>query len=415
MFPVREGLIENRVLRANKYDAVLRGSTFKCPVCVFTGAWQRAPQGNRDWMTVISLMTVQLDQWRSNAPGTVKNYSYAVRRLERWGKMTGLPHKMVELDASKRVGLPEDHVWLSAALVEMCGSFQYAKSMRAATWNAYMGAGVSQQEIPTGQWQFTCRASGAERRLGNTNTPDAVLRPSQLKALCDLFELEYQNAQTRVDKLEAARHGCIFTICTQAGLRANEPLGMTLGEVEAHTCFGRVARDMEEREHFWITIKVDGESTTKTEKTKASMVPVAAKAMKAPLNSGRWIKRLMHELRAVDGPDQSLLLWCDQEGRRWKNWFQDIVVPRLALLAVRKVAGLDAVDLDDYGPNTCRRTWATLAASTAYGAPRVDPDLIDRQARWRDAMSTAQKVGKAMRNHYADPAVADLLLATFHL
>ena len=123
----------------------------------------------------------------------------------------------------------------------------------------------------------------------------------------------------------------------------------------------------------------------------------------------------MHELRAVDGPDQSLLLWCDQEGQRWKNWFQDIVVPRLALLAVKKVAGLDAVDLDDYGPNACRRTWTTLAASTAYGAPRLDPDLIDRQARWQDTMSKAQKVGKAMRNHCADPAVADLLLATFHL
>ena len=77
---------------------------------------------------------------------------------------------------------------------------------------------------------------------------------------------QYQNAQTRVDKLEAARHSCIFTICTQAGLRANEPLGITLGEVEAYTCFGRVARDMEEWEHFWITIKIDAESTTKTEK-----------------------------------------------------------------------------------------------------------------------------------------------------
>jgi hypothetical protein len=48
MFQVREGLIENRVLRANKCDAVLRGLTFKCPVCVFTGAWQRTSQGDRD-------------------------------------------------------------------------------------------------------------------------------------------------------------------------------------------------------------------------------------------------------------------------------------------------------------------------------------------------------------------------------
>ena len=90
-------------------------------------------------------------------------------------------------------------------------------------------------------------------------------------------------------------------------------------------------------------------------------------------------------------------------------------MPRLALLALQRQAGLDHADLSAFGPNTCRRTWATLAASTAYGTPRVSEDLIDRQARWRDSMSAAQNAGRMMRNHYADPAVADLLLATYYL
>ena len=108
------------------------------------------------------------------------------------------------------------------------------------------------------------------------------------------------------------------------------------------------------------------------------------------------------------------LLW-DDATENWKTWFADYLVPRIAVLATRGVGNFKLEELQAYGHNTPRRTWTKLAKSLTSGTPRVPEDLIDRQARWRDSLRRAQAVGKKMRDHYDDPAVTDLLLATWWL
>ena len=74
------------------------------------------------------------------------------------------------------------------------------------------------------------------------------------------------------------------------------------------------------------------------------------------------------------------------------------------------MGGLESVDLKDFGSNSFRRTWNTLAAN--HPDP-VSEDLRERQGRWR-RRGRSRTLGRMVSLYY-DPKPQELLLATYWL
>ena len=79
-------------------------------------------------------------------------------------------------------------------------------------------------------------------------------------------------------------------------------------------------------------------------------------------------------------------------------------------LQQRLEGGFEDEDLDDWGSNSFRRSWDTLAQKNS-----VPIDLIERQGRWRTKQRRRNRVSQRMSSLYCDPFPEELLKATKQL
>ena len=83
------------------------------------------------------------------------------------------------------------------------------------------------------------------------------------------------------------------------------------------------------------------------------------------------------------------------------------VLPRMKRLKQNLRGEFEDEDLSDWGSNSFRRSWDTLAHKND-----LPIDLIERQGRWRTKQRRRNRVSQRMTSLYCDPFPEELLRAT---
>jgi hypothetical protein len=245
--------------------------------------------------------------------------------------------------------------------------------------------------------------------LGVDPTQDMVFRKRLLHDAAAYWEGKYLRQRGRF-RLATCRAGFAWHAYLQAGLRANEVFGMRVEEMRSRTVFGEVAVARDVLPHMFLA----GSLQTKEERYAKTFFPCAYEAKTSPLCAGKWEQRLERGLAECKQGEAEDLVWVMEGGGMWTMgyFWAHHVRPMLVELQADGLGGLMGQDLDTYGGNSFRRTWATLAAALP---DRVSPDLMERQGRWRKRQRKRQALSLPMYSWYQDPDIDELLLATHHL
>ena len=313
--------------------------------------------------------------------------------------------------------MQQDHRQLAWFFVDKARSvkFQTVKRLRSAVWNYYERMpGLRTCDIPTTTSSFTHRFDGLAQRLGVEAQQDRVFRGVLLRDMVALLRADWARARSG-KRVQLALVNAAFHLYFQAGLRANEAFSCTTGGVAESVVQGEEARNVQVRAHLHVQCSVQ----TKEERYESTAVPVAFRTHgSCPLSTGKWVVRALQGLEqagkgATSKPAR--LFFSHSSGKGWTmSWFWgEQVVPRMRQLQREGLGGLrEDEDLSQYGSNSPRRTWNSMAAKHPHP---VCEDLRERQGRWRKKQRRRQRLALGMASLYNDPDLDELLRATYFL
>ena len=267
------------------------------------------------------------------------------------------------------------------------------------------GKGLALRRGDTRRTDFVCPRCNVEARVGRELVKGSVKDAYLLEDLVALMRSDYIRLRGEA-KVEMALANFALHLYTQAGLRANEAFSARVGDLEESFCFGEMAARKKIRAHF----KVKCGQQTKENRFSGTEVRCCYQAKTAPLKAGLWAQMAVQELKRVHRGKQQDKVFSHSNGVVWTmGWFWAThIEPRLERLKEEKLGGLEKQDLTEYGTNSFRRTWNTLAGQ--HPDP-VSKDLRDRQARWR----YQQRRKEEMASLYFDPRPNELLIAAYWL
>ena len=355
------------------------------------------------------LLEVQttIDECHKDSKNYSANCMYTLNKMTRWGNSMGLP-LMVARDKKELDQMPHDHRHLSWYAIDQTRTVKWAtaKKHRSAVYNYYERMGISEHDIPTATFRFTHRMNGLQQRKGVDSKQDRVFSDVLLEDMVALLSSDYVRARGE-RQIELAQVNLAFHLYTQAGLRANEAFEVTVGELQDGFCFGQEAKRKRLLPHFTVRLT----QQTKENRFGATKVLCCYEAKRAPLAAGLWAEVVVEELTKAHRGHRDSKVFSTAAGEQWRmGWlWATYITPAMERLKDEKMGGLERQDLDEYGTNSFRRTWNTLAAG---GPDRVSKDLRERQARWRYA---ERKRNMAMASLYCDPRPSEMLLPTYWL
>ena len=344
-----------------------------------------------------------LDEWHADAESTAKGYYHSLQKLDRWAGEYGMA-PLVANSIDELAAMHPDHRRVGWYFIDQTRRWKWGtmKKIRSALFNKYERLpGMTEADMPTSTVQFTWRMDGLLQRLGDVSEQARVMRKTLVKDLILLLHSDFDRARGE-RRVEMAQVNLAVHAYTQAGFRANEIFGQTVGEMKAGIHVG----DKDVMDHLVFS----GMNQTKENRFSKTAVPCAWKALHAPLRTGEWVLRALAERARVSRQEDSDFLFADVQGKQWTmTWlWKEHVMPALVRLKSEGLGGLTNQDLSKYGSNSFRRTWTTMAQA---GPEVVTPDLMDRQARWGHKKRTTLK----MSSLYADPVMNEILKATWWL
>lgn len=414
------GLFPNRMKVVTKPlehvvgDMARRGDTrradFTCPRCNFKKVMGRKPNPGSLLDTWLGILDVRatLDEFISDSSSYADGCMYTLRKVTRWGRDMGLPI-MLAYDQQELATMNEDHRHLRWYLADQTrvSTWETAKKHRSAIYNYYERMGVSVDSIPTNTFRFTHFMGGHLQRKGISERQDKVFDEVLIEDMCKLLESDYLRSRG-AQRLHMARVAFAWHGYLQVGARANELFEQTFGHLERHFCFGDKAKRKRIRAHFkFLASRQTKENRFSTTELLCSEQAKHTRCIAA----GVWAQVYVKEQRRIGGEHDDLLVFSTND-RAWvmgRFWDQE-VVPRFEQLRRTRMGGLESVDLKDFGSNSFRRTWNTLAAN--HPDP-VSEDLRERQGRWR-RRGRSRTLGRMVSLYY-DPKPQELLLATYWL
>ena len=309
-------------------------------------------------------------------------------------------------------GEQRQFLWFMADKAAGGAKFDTVRRFRSSLSNYFDRLeGVRPDEIPTGSKLYARALDGLMQRLGVSDAQDRVFPTVLLEDLLRLAESDYDRA--RGDRrLETCLANLALHVYFQMGLRANEAFSETVGGLKEGLVVGAAAEQTGPYVQIHCTIQTKEERYTTTEVLGAYDTVEGC-----PLRVGPWVEATLQELGRVGilPEDQGDRLLFQTAGRTWTmGWFwEKHVRPRLEQLRREGLGGLSAdTDLDQFGSNSPRRTWNTMAA--LHPNP-VSEDLRERQGRWRARQKRRQRVRQGMASLYMEPTVKEKLRATYYL
>ena len=414
-FALPVGLFPSR-LAPGTAESMRRGDTrrddFVCPSCNFGAVMRRPPVRGQllDAYLILCDAQVTVDEYHYDAASTSANCWYTLRKMGRWKRIMGVP-VMVARDHDTLQRLPRDHRQLSWYLVDQTSAavgskWQTAKKHRSAVYNYYERLAVSDDDIPTSTVRFTHRMNGLRQRLGDDPKQNKVFSDVLIEDMVALLQADYVRARGE-RRVHLARVNLAFHGYLQAGMRANEWFTQRLGPMVDSFCFGADAVRRRVLPHF----KLSASAQTKENRFSTTEVWCCHHTKHAPLRTGAWAEILVAELTRLrdDHADQLVFRYANGDAWTMGRFWGSEIEPRLHQLLAENLGGLrDAGEIDDFGSNSFRRTWNTLAGSDP---DPVSSDLRDRQGRWRSQLQPSM----AMSSLYFDPKPNELLKATYLL
>jgi hypothetical protein len=174
--------------------------------------------------------------------------------------------------------------------------------------------------------------------------------------------------------------------------------------------------------------KVGCSIQTKEERFESTEVPVSfytcAESVEMaghganPLCAGKWVVTALMELERVGrGPTHApkSLLFANPAGTRWtmSGFWKSFVLKHLQRCREEEWGGLDATDdVKDWGTNSFRRTWNTMASKRPH---HVDEETRDKHGRWRKRQMKRQRINQGMSALYNEQDDQEKTRATFFL
>ena len=398
-------------------DGDQRRPDFSCPACNFERIMRRPPvEGDReDAYLLLCDAQVTIDEFHMDSKSYSRNSQYALRKITRWGRDYAVP-LMLAHDLKELEDMGPDHRQLSWYAVDQSRpperggvTHETSKKHRGHVWNYYAAMGAPAGG-PTSTGRFKGRMNGLRQRLGTEEGTQATVFSDVLIAdLVHHFRSLYVDAEGE-QKLLMAQVNLAFHAYTQVGARANELFEQEVGMLEKSFCFGEKAKKKGLLPHleFRATLQTKENRFSKTD------ILCAFQAMHAPLKTGFWALLVVQHLKKANRAKSKDKVWAHSDGKQWKmGWFWDEhVLPAMRWLQENDAGGLEGEDLEDYGTNSFRRTWRTLAGDTLH-TPEVSEDLCERQGRWR-TRGRGRVLGRMVSVYYA-PRRNQLLMATYWL
>lgn len=410
-FPNRLG---ESALRARRGDCLR--PDFSCEVCNFEGVFGRKPESTKDFYLCYLDRLVSIDEFHKTESvlANLRN----VRMMARWGQDYGVPVMIAETTEELRE-LPDDHRQLSWYFVDKSRSvcFETVKRMRSSLWNYYARMPeLEEDEGPTSTMAFAHRFQGMHQRLGSDSKQDKVFSTRLLNDMIDLLESDFDRSRGEA-QVELCLANLAFHLYFTCGLRANEAFSETVLRVQGSVVMGEVAAAMGVRPHFDLAASIQ----TKEERIRQTTCLCSfATCPPCKLRPGKWLLRSLAYLDTVGrGPcrqEETVYLFADPKNTPWKmSWFWSTHVQlRLEQLQRERMGGLKHTeDLSNYGSNSPRRTWNTMAAKLPESISKA---ARNRQARWRQGQRKKDWGGDdGMAELYNEPDLEELLRATYYL
>ena len=376
---------------------------FMCENCRFVEATGREPSGPADRALLGLDRMLTLDQFHFDSESGAATVKAGVAYFERWGRERGLgdivPRSKRDLETKSTRPL----LWALEDKSQSGVKFSTVKRLKSCIQNHCLRLpGVEPNDLPVSTKEFTHAMNGIMQRLGDEDAQAKVFSTRLLLALDELLERDGERL-TGSAKLEVLQARFAVHLYCQAGLRANEGFAVTIREL---TESFRNEADVD-HPHFYV----QGPAQTKENRTSATRVLVAWKTRgNGVLGAGDLAVKVTDALLQAGRLEDSGV-FTDERGEPWKmGWFWNThILPRLQQLQRERAGGLHPNDdLDEYGSNSFRRTWATMAAAPPN---RVAGALRDRQGRWRQK-AKGRKAQQEMNELYRDPTFEELLSAS---
>jgi hypothetical protein len=376
----------------------------------------REPETDMDWELCELDRMVTIDEFHRDAESSSRSAMLHLRQVETWGKKWGVP-TMLAKSMDELKGMPKDHRPFAWMIVDKARSVKYetVKRLKGSVFNFYrLIPGMKEEDIPTSTRMFMHRMDGLAQRLGVTSEQKRTFTGVLLKQLVRDLATGYAKARGE-ERVQWALANAAFHLYCQGGLRANEGFHCTKGDVADSIVVGVEALRKDVRPYLLVGCSIQ----TKEERFEPTCVPVAFYTHgECPLSTGTWVVQALRELAQVGrGPvqDPDGLVFSTARGKRWSmaGFWKTYVLGLLTRYKEQGLGGLDPDDdLSEFGTNSFRRTWNSMAAKRPN---HVDEAGRDEHARWRKKLQKRQRVNLGMNQVYNAMDIEEKTRATFFL
>ena len=392
----------------------VRRMDFVCEVCHFWEYFQRWPETPNDFWICALDRIVTCDIFHQDSVSGAQTNFRNLRQIARWGRDMGVPN-MIPATVEELAAQPVEQrqfLWFMADKAAWGAKFDTVRRFRSSLWNYFdRMEGLPSKAIPTASKTYTRALDGLMQRLGVSETQDKVFPTVLLTDLVHLMQTDYERARGP-RQLELCLANLALHVYFQLGLRANEPFYETLGGLAEGLVVGAEADTTGEYVQIHCSIQ------TKEQRYTTTVVLGSYDTVEGcPLGVGYWVEETLeqHARRGLTPTRHGDRLLWQKDGKAWTmGWFWAThVLPRLQQLQREEMGGLGPEsDLDQFGSNSPRRTWNTMAA--LHPNP-VSEDLRERQGRWRAKQKRRQRVRQGMASLYMEPTIKERLRATYYL
>ena len=413
-----EGLFPTRFegrdgLEAREGDCRL---PFTCPVCNLRKMGLKIEELNSErevlnyYMMGMCDKQVTIDTFSKEAKSTSKGYLGVLKRVLRWQKETGV--QVIGKNRTDLSSMCDDARGLKLFVVDQTCAVKFgtARKPRSAITNLYSKWGV--KDIPTNSQSFTWFANGLAQRIGIEVNQAEVFPDQCLVDMDRAWEQAYRSLRGE-KRLQTTLAALAWHIMLGAGLRANEPFNEKIVRFRKARVGRKTALERKVPPHLRVWVGLQ----TKEERFRHTEVLCAYETSPgmARIRPGVWAERALKLLdRAGVGHLADRYLFSVGDNAKWNMsymWAKH-VSPQLEALQRQRQGDLGGACLDDFGGNSFRRTWASLAAR---GPRKVSRDLMERQGRWRKKMRRKQQLSMPMTSLYVAPIIRELLKASTDL
>jgi hypothetical protein len=353
---------------------------------------------------------VSIDTFSKEAKSTSKGYLGVLKRVLRWQQETGI--KVIGKNKEDLRSMCDDARGLKLFMVDQTCAVKFgtARKPRSALTNLYSKWGVV--DIPTESKSFTWFVNGLAQRIGIEVSQAEVFPDQCLVDMDGLWEQAYRSLRGE-SRVQSALAALAWHVMLGAGLRANEPFNERTVRFRK-TRVGRkraLERKVPPHLRVWVGLQTKEERFRHTEVLCAYETGPGM----ARIRPGVWAERVLRLLDSVGrGNGKRRYLFATASNTKWTMGYMWTahIRPQLEELQQRGLGDLGGACLDDFGGNSFRRTWASLAAR---GPKKVSIDLMERQGRWRKKMRRKQQLSMPMTSLYVAPIIRELLKASTNL